>query len=447
MTPTALLAFMNLFPEFRASSWDGWRAVLGRLTDAVREFYAIVGRGAGKSRIVALLACFFASRSYPRAPGESIYIGVFAPDRKQAGITFRYILGLLRSVPALAKLIVSDIRDSIELSNGIIIEVVTASIAAPRGRAYALVIVEEGAFLPTDQSANPDFEILRSVRPALARVPGSLLAFVSSPYARRGVAWTAYQKHHGQPDGDVVLLQASTLELNPTFDRRAIEVAYAEDEPAARAEYGGEFRTDLESYVSSEAIARVVARGVRERAPLPLDQVDYADFRDPAGGSGGDSDTIAVAHGEEREDGRVAAVLDLIREAVPPFSPEQVTADFMGAVKPYGVREVVGDRYAGEWPREACRRHGIEYRVSERTKSEIYSAFLPALNSGRVELLDHPKLLAQLAGLERRTGFGGRDAIDHAPRGHDDLINAAAGALLLVLDEAAMASVPRLEWL
>jgi phage terminase large subunit-like protein len=167
-----LLAFMNLFEEFRDASWNGWREHLAKLTPDVREFFAIVGRGAGKSRVVALLACFFASKAYHRRPGESIYIGVFAPDRKQAGVTFRYVVGLLKSVPALAALIVSESKDSVELSNGVIIEVLTASVAAPRGRAYALVIVEEAAFLPTDDSANPDVELLRAVRPALARVPG-----------------------------------------------------------------------------------------------------------------------------------------------------------------------------------------------------------------------------------------------------------------------------------
>lgn len=186
-----LREFKNLFAEFRAPSWDGWDSILSRITPDVREFFAIVGRGAGKSRIVALIACFFASKAYKRNPGEHIYIGVFAPDRKQAGVTFRYVVGLLKSVPALAALIVNESRESIELSNGVIIEVLTASVAAPRGRAYALVIVEEAAFLPTDQSANPDVELLRAVRPALARVPGSLLAVVSSPYARKGVLWSA----------------------------------------------------------------------------------------------------------------------------------------------------------------------------------------------------------------------------------------------------------------
>jgi hypothetical protein len=33
-------------------------------------------------------------------------------------------------------------------------------------------------------------------------------------------------------------------------------------------------------------------------------------------------------------------------------------------------------------------------------------------------------------GLERRTSRGGRDSIDHAPGSHDDLANAAAGAIV-----------------
>ena len=52
------------------------------------------------------------------------------------------------------------------------------------------------------------------------------------------------------------------------------------------------------------------------------------------------------------------------------------------------------------------------------------------INSGRVDLLEHPRLVAQLSRLERRTGRGGRDSIDHAPGDHDDLANAVAGALV-----------------
>jgi hypothetical protein len=414
--------FMNLFDEFRAASWDGWRAVLARLTLNVREFYAVVGRGAGKSRIVALLACFVASREYLRAPGEFIFIGVFAPDRKQAAITFRYVVGLMKSVPSLAALIVGERSDSIELTNGVIIEVITASIAAPRGRAYALVIVEEAAFLPTDASANPDVELLRAVRPALARVPRSLLVVVSSPYARRGVLWTAWQKYHDQPDGDVVLVQADTLSLNPTFDKRAIDTAYAEDPASADAEYGANFRSDVEGFVSREAIDESTVVGRLELPPVST--LAYEAVADPSGGSGADSFTLAIGHREERG-GLTVAVLDAIRETRPPFSPADTIRQYAELLKTYRISSVRGDRFAGEFPRELFREHGVAYDLLDKSKSDYYVDSLALINSGRIELLDHPRLVAQIASLERRTARGGRDSVDHAPGGHDDLANVA----------------------
>lgn len=158
----------------------------------------------------------------------------------------------------------------------------------------------------------------------------------------------------------------------------------------------------------------------------------YVAFTDPAGGSGGDSFTLAIAHAERRGD-LVVFVLDLLREKKPPFSPEVTVAEFAEVLKAYRCTRVTGDRYAGEWPREQFRKHGVEYAISELAKSELYRELLPLINSGRVELLDQPRLLAQLAGLERRTGRGGRDSIDHppGPNSHDDAANSCAGALVL----------------
>lgn len=421
-----LSAFMNLFAEFRDPSWDAWRGILARLTPEVREFFAIVGRGAGKSRIVALLACFVASRAYKRVPGEHVYVGVFAPDRKQAGVTFRYIVGLLKSVPALAGLIVAESKDSIELSNGVVVEVMTASIAAPRGRAYALAIVEEAAFLPTDSSANPDVELIRALRPALARVPGSLLAVVSSPYARKGILWDAWQKHHDSADSAVVLVQAPTTELNPSFDARAIATAYEEDPASADAEYGANFRTDVETFIVPEALEAVCMPGRFEQPYQAKHHGHYFGFLDPSGGTGQDSMTLGIAH---HEDGR--AVLDLVREVKPPFSPDATVTEFAAVLKTYRLTKATSDRYAGSWPVEAFRKAGITVEPSTRTKSEIYRDVLPLIMSGTCELLDHARLLKQLGGLERRTARGGKDSIDHAPRQHDDVANAAAGALVL----------------
>jgi hypothetical protein len=53
------------------------------------------------------------------------------------------------------------------------------------------------------------------------------------------------------------------------------------------------------------------------------------------------------------------------------------------------------------------------------------------MNSRQVRLLDHARLKLQLGGLIRRTRSGGKDSVDHKPGQHDDLANAAAGALVL----------------
>ena len=52
--------------------------------------------------------------------------------------------------------------------------------------------------------------------------------------------------------------------------------------------------------------------------------------------------------------------------------------------------------------------------------------------SGQVELLNHPRLAKQLASLERRKGRQGKDSVDAPPRQHEDVANAACGALALV---------------
>jgi hypothetical protein len=167
----------------------------------------------------------------------------------------------------------------------------------------------------------------------------------------------------------------------------------------------------------------------------PVSGVPYIAFVDPSGGAQ-DAMTMAIAH-SERQDGHLVAVLDLVAARTPPFSPESVVKEFAKLLKAYSVHCVTGDRHSGEWCREVFARYGIAYMVSEQTKSQLYGEWLPLVTSQRVALLDHPKLVQEALGLERRTARGGRDSIDHGPHGHDDLLNAAAGALVLAAQGGA----------
>lgn len=395
-------------------------------TGPVNEAWFIVGRRGGKSLILAVIAVFlavFRDWSDYLVPGESACVLVLAVDRKQARIIFKYARAMFRHVPTLKKLLVSDKDDILELSNGISIEIATASFRTTRGYTLVAVLCDEIAFWRSEETAaNPDSEILDALRPGMATVPGSILIGASSPYAKRGVLYQAHREHFGKNDSPVLVWKAPTQRMNPVVPRAIIDRAYERDPVSAAAEYGAEFRTDIESFISREVIDKVT---VPDRIELPpMSRVRYCAFVDPSGGSA-DSFTLAVAHLEGDR-----GVLDAVRETRPPFSPEAVVKDYCALLTRYDVSAVVGDRYAGEWPRERFSVHGITYEPSEKAKSDLYRELLPSLNGGKVELLDVPRLSAQLTGLERRTARGGRDSIDHVPGGHDDVANAVAGALV-----------------
>ena len=299
--------------------------------------------------------------------------------------------------------------------------------AGLRGLTCIAVIATEAAFWMSDESSNADAEILNAVRPSLATTGGPLI-IITTPYARRGEVWDIYRRHFG-PSGDplVLVAQGASRDFNPTLSQRVIARAMERDPAAAAAEYMAQFRSDLEAFIAREVVEGAVVAGRLELPPIVGTR--YFGFTDPSGGSS-DSMTLAIAH---RDGERV--VLDCVRERRPPFSPDDVVLEFCATLKSYGISSVGGDRYAGEWPRERFRVRGVSYEPAEQAKSDLYRDLLPILNSGRAELLDHPRLVAQLCGLERRTARSGKDSIDHPPGGHDDVINAVAGALASALEQ------------
>lgn len=414
-------------PLADAAELDLFRLCTG-LTDYVprasREGWVPVGRRGGKSRVLAMIACYLAlcfDWTPYLAPGEIGYISVLADQRSHASAIMNYIKGALRH-PRLASLVRKPLVETIELEPRVTIEVVTASIKAVRSRTVIAALCDEIAFWEANEDcANPDVEILNGLRPAMMTIPGSLLLAASSRYARRGALWNNFRDWYGKPEGPLVW-SADTMTMHPSVDREWLAAEFERDPVAAAAEYGLEFRTDVGALVDPDVARECVVRGRHE---LPPDRrFSYRAFVDPSGGSG-DSMTLAIAH-----DNGERPVLDALREVRPPFQPDQVVSEFAGLLKAYLCFEVTGDHYGGEWPAERFLEHGIAYAVSERTKSEIYLEFLPMINARKPELLDHQRCLLQLDSLERRTARSGRDSVDHPPGGHDDVINVAAGALV-----------------
>lgn len=394
-----------------------WQELTGRESApeaAHDELWLAVGRRGGKSQAAALLAvfeAFFNDHRPSLSPGEVATVMTIAADRKQARAVFRYIAGMIEANPMLSGMVARKSAEAIELNNSAAIEVSTASFRSVRGYTAACVIADEVAFWRSEDSANPDHEILNAIRPALATLGGPLVA-LTSPYARRGALWETYRRHYSKP-GPVLVAKAPTLTMNPTLPPRIVEEALERDEPAARAEYLAEFRSDVEAFLNREVVEAATRPEPLELPPQPGTQ--YVGFCDPAAG-GADEFGLAIGH---KEGDRM--VIDLIRARK--GSPAPIVEEYAGLLKEYGITRAQSDKFAGAWPRDEFTRHGIDLEQSARPKSELYRDALAAFNSDRIELPPDDRLVNQLIGLERRTTRTGRESIDHAPGAHDDRAN------------------------
>src|SRR6516162_4063244 len=220
-------------------------------TAPATEGWLVCGRRSGKSFMLALVAVYLAAFHQYRqylAPGERGVVLVIASDRKQARVIFRYVKALLLGVPMLRKLVEREVAEAFDLNNGTSIEIMAASYRSLRGYTVIAALLDELAFWPTDDSANPDTEIIAAIKPAMATIPNAMLLCASSPYAQRGALFTAFKQHFGKtgalhlarPDeggfgktGDswaaqissVLVWRAPTRTMNPTVPQSIIDAA------------------------------------------------------------------------------------------------------------------------------------------------------------------------------------------------------------------------------
>jgi hypothetical protein len=245
MTPKISLRKTLSDPELLGSSlggdsWHAWRSLLlaakgeplepseltalqqftGRVAppDIRVELWCAIGRRGGKSRAMATLAAYYAGlcdHSDKLVRGEKGLLLLVAQDKRAAKISLDYIEGAFQSTPLLSQLVKERKSDELELTNGIIIEVRAPTLRGVRGTTCIACVCNEIAFWRSDESANPDQEILNALRPARATTNGPPIA-ISSPYARRGVLWETYRRSYG-PDADPTILVArdTSRDFNP----------------------------------------------------------------------------------------------------------------------------------------------------------------------------------------------------------------------------------------
>ncbi len=66
--------------------------------------------------------------------------------------------------------------------------------------------------------------------------------------------WEAYRRHYGKDGARALIWQADTRRMNPTIPQSLIDEEFERDPANAVAEFGSQFRGDIESYLTRENI-------------------------------------------------------------------------------------------------------------------------------------------------------------------------------------------------
>jgi Terminase large subunit, ATPase domain len=295
-------------------------------TKRVRELWAIIGRRGGKSRMAAALAIYIACfLTHRLAHGERGMVLVLAASIEQAKTVFSYARAFIGASPVLSKEVDEITANEIRLNSGVIITIHSNSYKTVRGRTLLAAIFDEVAFWRDETGSQPDSETYTAVLPSLATTDG-LLCAISTPYRKIGLLHTKHREYFGKDDPDVLVVQGTTKQFNPSISDAVITAQRSADPTAAMNEWDAEFRADISGYLDDATIEAAVDYG----RPLELPPVSGRGYRAFCDASGGRHDhyTLGVGH---RQDGRY--VIDCVVGRAPPFDPGFATKELADIVK------------------------------------------------------------------------------------------------------------------
>jgi hypothetical protein len=404
------------------------------------EVTVVAGARAGKdSRIAAPIVAYealFGGHERNLAKGERGQIVLVAQDLRGTKVAFGYVREYLTGSTLLsAQLADAPLASEIPLANGLTITCFPCTIKSLRGWSVPCAALDELAYFRLEGQADSDAEIQSSVRRGMLTFDTPKLVKISTPYMKSGVVYEDVKAYWGQDSHDILVWRAPSALMNPRLKPERLERLRRLDPDRYAREYEAEFAEGLDAFLPAAWVEGGVVSGRHELPPRA--GVRYFAAVDPSGG-GPDSFTLAVVHVEVRGPERVV-IHDVMRgwrrRGSESIDLQGVVREIAAILRPYGLRTVVGDRYAADWVRQACRAVGVVYQEPQDRsggyldRSGAYLEVEPLFAQGRIELLDHPELVRELKNLERRHRPGGKVVVTHPSSGrhhHDDYANALA---------------------
>jgi hypothetical protein len=319
------------------------------------------GRRAGKDYFTAALVVFLAClRPYTFNRGELGRVMLLAVDSDQADVLYQYVTELVDSCPAIKRQVLSrrvkfGMR-RVTFKNQVEILIKPADKRRVRGRTLIACVCDEIAhWFSEEHHVNPDSEVLAAVKPGMLGVPGAMLICISSPYRRQGTLYETDKREFGKNGSPVLFWRAGTWDMRPdTPGHRAryptfmaeLQAECERDRSFFYSEFGGEYRVDLEDYLTREQLDAVTVD--RHEIPYQDGTPCYA-FIDTSGGEGQDSQAFCIAI---RRPGGTAAIAKLI-EWRPPFDSHASAKEVAEVCHAYRIHKVRGDKFGGEYSDKA----------------------------------------------------------------------------------------------
>jgi hypothetical protein len=390
-------------------------------TSGRQNWLLLAGRRGGKSLlsdIVAIYESVVPSFEGMLRDNEDRYVIIVSVRQDNASLHIRQIGKLLKHSKALKGLIAEQTKDSITLSNGVVMLSLPASARAGRGFTVSTLILDELAhFIDSQGNASAD-QVFDAFTPALATFGDKgKVVITTTPMSRTGIVYDLFDRAEKGELDDWYTTRKPTQELNPKVSDRVITRAFQRDSLSAAVEYNAEFADPVANYLDGESLNRAVDRH-RRSADKGEKGVRYIMAIDPA--TQQDRYAFTIMHQEQEQ--KILDYCHIIKPPVDPNAAEDLLMDLVRRFSPYKIRcdtAATVNRLIGKIPQ-------LEYTPFTRPmKLRIYGALKESLNLGNLSLLDNDDLLDELKALQIRNG------VDiSAPKAgrvtHDDLADCLA---------------------
>lgn len=398
----------------------------------------------GKSLFVAMLACYWSQTAdlSTLRPGEVPRISILSVDKDKASVVLNHLTGSIQASPALRAIYVGEFKN--EAVSGVILK-------HPSGRHVEIAVVagsRAGSTLVSRWSAGCIFDECARMAGAddsvlnledarasvLGRIlPGSSIAYVSSPWAPMGPVYDMVNTCWGAPRPNLVILKAPGPLMNPGYwSPEKCEEIKEQDPQVYRTDVLAEFSNLDENLYPSDLLDACVRR---EPIELPYDEsCDYCCATDPATRGNAwpviiytkiESKIVIVCYWEYKgTKGR-------------PLNPGEVFSDIASRLRTYKVDTIITDQFAADALRSIAdqhRLHLISTHIDAKNKLEMFEQLKIRLIEGTIELANDPMLLKDLRLVKKQVNQKSMSII--LPRTPDKRHCDGAAALALAMSRA-----------